>query len=163
MPQRLSCGNMKTRLPHIAMPALALLLCACEPTIANRGNILQPDKLAQVKAGKSTREEVVAALGTPTEVGTFDDKNWYYIGRQTEQYSFLDPEVLKQQAVQVRFNDDGVVAAVAFLDLSQARDIDPAAGETPTYGRSDTFIRQLLGDIARPTVPMSRSGNPGGQ
>jgi outer membrane protein assembly factor BamE (lipoprotein component of BamABCDE complex) len=141
---------------------LAALLAACEPTIANRGNILEPEKLAEVKAGTTTREEVVAKLGTPTEVSTFDDKTWYYVGRQTKQYSFLDPEVVKQQAIEVKFDDKGVVTAVNNLDLSQAQDVEMAAGATPTYGRNDTFLRQLLGDVAHPSVAGQRSGNPGG-
>jgi outer membrane protein assembly factor BamE (lipoprotein component of BamABCDE complex) len=154
---------MKTHLFTCGIAACVLLLLgACEPTIANRGNILDPDRLAQVKVGTSTREEVIASLGTPTEISTFDDKVWYYVGRQTKQYSFLDPEVIKQQAIEVRFDDKGTVVALNKLDLASAQDIDMAPGATPTYGRDDTFLRQLLGDVAHPSVQTGRSGNPGG-
>ena len=132
---------------------LLLTLMACEPTVANRGNILDADKLAEVKVGTSTREEVATKLGTPTQVSTFDDKTWYYVGRQTEQYSFLDPEVIKQKAVEIHFNDDGVVTSVTDLDLAAAKDITPVERATPTYGRDDTFIQQLLGNLSHP-VPM---------
>ncbi|HEU0117183.1 MAG TPA: outer membrane protein assembly factor BamE [Alphaproteobacteria bacterium] len=126
------------------------LLAACAPTIANRGNIIDPDKLAEIKSGTSTREEVVARLGTPTMVSTFDDKTWYYAGRNTEQYSFFDPEVMKQQAVEVKFDDQGVVTTVSNLDLSEAKDIDPVDRRTPTYGNDDTFIKQLIGNLSHP-------------
>ena len=159
MPQSLSCGNMKA---HTALClGLAVLLAACEPTIANRGNILDPDHLAEIKPGTSTREDVATKLGTPTEISTFDDKTWYYVGRQTKQYSFLDPEVVKQQAVEVKFDDNGIVTAVNNLDLSEAHNIEPAPGATPTYGRTDTLLRQLLGDVAHPSLP-GRTSNPGG-
>jgi outer membrane protein assembly factor BamE (lipoprotein component of BamABCDE complex) len=160
MHQSLSCGNMKTRLPLLL--AVAALLCGCEPTIANRGNILDPERLAEIKAGTSTREDVASKLGTPTQVSTFDDKTWYYVGRQTEQYSFLDPDVVKQQAVEVKFDDAGMVVAINQLDLSGAQDISPAPGATPTYGRSESMLRQLLGDVAHPTLP-GRTKNPGGR
>ena len=100
-------------------------------------------------------------LGTPTQVSTFDDKTWYYVGRQTEQYSFLDPEVVKQRAVEVKFDDKGTVTAINPLDLSKSQDVAMAPGATPTYGRSDTFLRQLLGDVAHPSLP-GRTSNPGG-
>jgi outer membrane protein assembly factor BamE (lipoprotein component of BamABCDE complex) len=148
---------MKTQ--TLSILSLAVLLSACEPTIANRGNILDADRLAEIKSGVSTREDVANKLGTPTEVSTFDDKTWYYVGRQTEQYSFLDPEVVKQQAVEVRFDDRGVVASVERLDLSQAQNIDPVGRATPTYGRNDTLLRQLLGDVAHPSMP-GRTSNP---
>src|ERR1700679_2437053 len=135
MQSSLSCGDMKAH-PFLIL-GLAALLAACEPTIANRGNILDPDRLAEIKAGTSTREEVATKLGTPTEVSTFDDKTWYYVGRQTEQYSFLDPDVTKQQAVEVHFDDKGIVTAVTKLDLASAQDINMAPGKTPTFGRND--------------------------
>lgn len=142
------------RLKTLSLLSFCFLLAACEPTIANRGNILDPDKLAEVKVGTSTREEVATHLGTPTMVSTFDDKVWYYAGRQTEQYSFFDPIVLKQKAVEVRFNDEGIVTALNDLDLSAAKDISPVDRRTPTYGNDDTFIKQLLGNLSRPTPSM---------
>lgn len=130
---------------------LALTLSACEPTVANRGNILDTDKLTEIKAGVSTREDVATKLGTPTQVSTFDDKVWYYVGRQTEQYSFLDPEVVKQKAVEIRFDDKGVVASVTDLDLADAKNIEPVDRATPTFGHDDTFIKQLIGNLSHPT------------
>ncbi|MDR3449882.1 MAG: outer membrane protein assembly factor BamE [Alphaproteobacteria bacterium] len=132
----------------------ALLVAACEPTVANRGNILDPDGLRSIKPGVSTREDVATVLGTPTEISTFNDKDWYYIGRQTEQYSFLDPEVTKQQAIEVQFDDKGVVTAVNNLDLSKAGDIETVDRATPTYGNDHTFLRQLLGDLSHPMPDM---------
>jgi outer membrane protein assembly factor BamE (lipoprotein component of BamABCDE complex) len=139
------------RLKIISLFLLAFALAACQPTVANRGNILDDDKLAEIKAGVSTREEVATKLGTPTQISTFDDKIWYYVGRQTEQYSFLAPEVIKQKAVEIRFDDQGIVTAVNDLNLAEAADITPVDRATPTYGRDDTFIQQLLGNLSHPT------------
>jgi outer membrane protein assembly factor BamE (lipoprotein component of BamABCDE complex) len=135
---------------------IALLLAACEPTIASRGNILEPDKLAEIHAGTSTREDVATKLGTPTQISTFDDKTWYYIGRQTQQYSFLDPEVLKQKAVEIKFDDQGVVTAVNDLDLSQAEYVDTVGRSTPTYGNDNTLIQQLIGSLSHPVPKQAK-------
>ena len=135
---------------------LVLVLAACTPTVANRGNILDSEKLADIKVGESTREDVATKLGTPTQVSTFDDKTWYYIGRQTEQYSFLDPEVIKQKAVQVTFNDNGVVTSVNDLNLNDAYNVDPVEKTTPTYGRDDTFIKQLIGNLSHPGLDQKK-------
>ncbi|MDX2027584.1 MAG: outer membrane protein assembly factor BamE [Alphaproteobacteria bacterium] len=126
------------------------LLAACEPTLASRGNVFDPEKMAEIKAGTSTREDVATRLGTPTAVSTFDDKIWYYVGRQTEQYSFFDPEVISQQGVEIRFDDQGTVTEIVKLDLSEAQNIDPVERRTPTYGQDNTLIQQLLGNLSRP-------------
>jgi outer membrane protein assembly factor BamE (lipoprotein component of BamABCDE complex) len=139
----------------------AALLGACEPTVANRGNILDLDTLTQIKPGTTTREDVATKLGTPTSISTFDEKIWYYVGRQTEQYSFLAPDITKQQAVEIDFDDQGIVTAAKKLDLSQAADADPVERSTPTYGQQNTLIRELLGDLSHPMPDLKNKGNSG--
>jgi outer membrane protein assembly factor BamE (lipoprotein component of BamABCDE complex) len=125
-------------------------LTGCAPKIANRGNILEPETIAQIVPGQTTREQVATALGSPTEISTFDEKIWYYIGRQTEQYSFFRPDVIKQQAIEVDFDDQGTVATIKNLDLKEAADVQPVDRETPTFGHDNTILRQLLGDLSHP-------------
>ena len=132
----------------VLLLTLGLLLAACEPTMVNRGNMLDADKLAEIKPGTTTREEVATRLGTPTQIGTFDENVWYYVGRRTEQYSFFDPEVIEQKAVAVRFNDQGVVTVVKKLDAAESQDIDPVTRRTPTYGHETTVLEQLLGNLS---------------
>ena len=151
---------------HLIALCAVILLGACEPTIANRGDILDPDSLARIKPGVTTREDVAADLGTPTSVSTFDDKVWYYIGRQTKQYSFLSPDIIKQQAEEIDFNDKGVVTAAKKLDVSRASEVASVERTTPSYGQKNTFIRELLGDLSHPMPDLQNPGEPqtpGGQ
>ncbi|MDD3370356.1 MAG: outer membrane protein assembly factor BamE [Alphaproteobacteria bacterium] len=141
--------------------SLLLALSACQPIVANRGSMLDEDMFAQIKPGETTREDVATTLGSPTSVSSFDENVWYYIGRETEQYSFLDPEVLKQQVVEVDFDDNGVVTEVKNLELAQAEDISPVDRETPSYGQNNTLLRELIGDLKHTRPGMgnnSRSG-----
>ena len=146
------------RLNFLSLTSLFLFLAmvnGCAPTVASRGNVLDSDRLAEIQAGTSTREDVATKMGTPTVVSAFDDKIWYYVGRQTEQYSFFDPQVKTQDAVVVRFDDNGVVTEVKRLDLADAYDVEPVDRKTPTYGQDNTFIQQLLGNLSRP-VPKTK-------
>ena len=135
---------------HLLMLCTATLLVACEPTVASRGNVLDPDSLVRITPGTTTREEVATLLGTPTTVSTFDEKIWYYVGRQTEQYSFLSPDVISQQAVEIDFDDKGIVTTAKKIDQSKSADIEPVNRSTPTYGNDYTFLRELLGDLSHP-------------
>lgn len=144
----------------LALIGLAACLGGCAPTIANRGNILDPDTLALVKVGTSTREDVAGKLGTPTEVSTFDENTWYYFGQTTKQYAFFSPEVVKQETVEVRFNDDGVVTAVEKLNPDAAKDISPIARRTPTYGHETTILEQLVGNLSRTAGGDKKKGGP---
>ena len=133
----------------VAVALAAVTLAACAPTVDQRGNLPDPDQLALIHAGTTTRQQVAKILGTPSSTGVFDDKNWYYISKKTEQVAFLDPDVLDQQVYIVKFDDKGVVQGVDHKDLKDGREVEPAPGATPAPGRELTFLEQVLGNIGR--------------
>ncbi len=140
------------KMPLLALVAIALAaesLVACVPTVDQRGNLPDSDQLALIHPGTTTRQQVAKILGTPSSTGVFDDKNWYYISRKTEQVAFLDPDVLDQQVYVVKFDDKGVVQGVDHKDLKDGREIEPAPGATPAPGRELTFLEQVLGNLGR--------------
>ncbi len=133
----------------LAALALVLALAGCIATENQRGNLPEADKLAQIKPGATTRDEVQRILGTPSSTGVFDEKNWYYISKKTKQIAFFDPEVLDQHVYIVNFDEKGVVRVVDHKELKDGRDIEPAPGATPAPGRELTFLEQVLGNVGR--------------
>ena len=137
----------------------AAALVSCAPAVDQRGNLPDPDKLAGIHAGSTTKDEVAKILGTPSSVSVFNnDKSWYYISRRTSQTAFFEPNVLDQQVYIVNFDDRGVVKAVDHRNLNDARDIEPAPGATPAPGRELTFLEQIVGNVGRFTKSSSSSG-----
>lgn len=132
-----------------AAVALALLLAGCVVSEDQRGNLPDPDKLAEVKPGTTTKEQVVKILGSPSSSSTFDDDTWYYISRKTKQVAFFSPTVLDQEVYVIDFTDKGVVKDVGHKTLADAESISPAPGATPAPGRELSFMEQLLGNIGR--------------
>lgn len=130
------------------------MLTACAPTVADRGNLIEAERLAEIQVGTSTREDVANKLGTPTQVGVFDENVWYYFGRRTEQYSFFAPQVVEQQTVEVHFNDEGTVVALNKIDPGEVKDVSPVSRRTPTYGKETSILEQLVGNLGRPGAPM---------
>jgi outer membrane protein assembly factor BamE (lipoprotein component of BamABCDE complex) len=138
--------------------AAATVLSACVPTIDQRGNLPEPDRLAEIHPGSTTKEQVVKILGTPSSTGVFNDSSWYYISRKTEQVAFFEPDVVDQQVFIVNFDDKGVVKSVNHRTLADGRSIQPAPGATPAPGRELTFLEQIIGNVGR----FSKSGGGGG-
>jgi outer membrane protein assembly factor BamE (lipoprotein component of BamABCDE complex) len=146
----------------IAVALAVISLAACVPTVDQRGNLPDPENLAQIHPGTTTRQQVTKILGTPSSIGVFDDKNWYYISRRTEQVAFLDPDVLDQQVHIIKFDDKGVVQGIDHKNLKDGREIEPAPGATPAPGRELTFLEQVLGNVGRFTKGGSSGGGGGG-
>jgi len=144
-----------------AFAFLGLAVSACSPSVATRGNLTDPDRLAEIKAGQTRRDDVAGILGTPTSVGTFDPNVWYYIGQKTEKIAFFQPTVLERRVVIVHFDDAGVVSEIKQLDESNAQDIEMVDRTTPTAGREMGFLEQMLGNVGRFSAKDAKGRGPG--
>ncbi|HWB52311.1 MAG TPA: outer membrane protein assembly factor BamE [Stellaceae bacterium] len=126
-----------------------MLLTACAISEDQRGHLPDPEKLAEIHPGSTTKEQVVRILGSPSSASTFDDNVWYYISRRIKQVAFFSPTVLDQQVYIVDFDDKGVVKDLGHKTLADGLPITPAPGATPAPGRELSFMEQLLGNIGR--------------
>jgi outer membrane protein assembly factor BamE (lipoprotein component of BamABCDE complex) len=137
------------RIVRAAALSAAVLAAGCTISEDQRGNLPDPERLAQIRAGSTTKEQVAKILGSPSSESTFNDDTWYYISRKTKQIAFLNPTVLDQQVYIVNFDDKGVVKDVGHRTMADGENISPAPGATPSPGKELTFIEQLLGNIGR--------------
>lgn len=126
-----------------------ITISACSTSVEQRGNLPPSDEVAQIHPGKTTKDQVIKILGSPSSVSVFSDKNWYYISARTKQYAFFSPTLLDQQVYVVDFNDDGVVKAVEHKTLRDGKEIQPIARATPAPGRELSFLEQLIGNLGK--------------
>ncbi|MCC7273822.1 MAG: outer membrane protein assembly factor BamE [Alphaproteobacteria bacterium] len=138
--------TMPTRLA-----ALALLIAAgaCTPIINQHGNLVEPEKLAELKPGVTTKPEVQRILGSPSALSTFGDRTWYYVSRRTAQVAFFAPRTEDQESVAVDFDERGTVSGVRQYDLRDGRAVEPVARQTPSVGKELGFFEQLVGNLGK--------------
>lgn len=134
---------------------LAVAIAACSPIKATRGNIVEDQKLAELEVGVSTADDVLDVLGSPTTIGTFNERVWYYIGQRTERMSFLEPDIVERRVLMVAFDETGLLQQMEERGMDDAQDVELVERETPTLGRSITFFEQMFGNFGR--------FNPGGE
>ena len=125
--------------------------------LTNRGHAVTADQLAQVTPGVSTRNDVQAALGSPSHAGTFSDDSWYYISSVTRTRPAQSLSVRDQRVVAVDFDGRGTVREVRQIGEGDMRRVAVVSRETPTPGNERTMLQALFGNIGR------FGPNPGGQ
>ena len=125
-----------------------LLLAACDPKVAERGKQELAEAAEEITVGETTREEVVELLGTPSAVGQFGDKAWYFVAQRKEGVAFFAPEVVDSRVLRVSFKGD-LVADKRQYDSNDARQVSFSDRETPTEGQEYGFIEQLIGNIGK--------------
>jgi outer membrane protein assembly factor BamE (lipoprotein component of BamABCDE complex) len=141
----------------------ATVIAGCGASVEQRGNLPNQDRMSEIHAGTTTKDEVVKILGTPSSVSVFNnDKAWYYISRRTAQTAFFDPDVLDQQVYIVNFDNQGVVKAVDHKVLQDGVAVTPVARATPAPGRELSFLEQLIGNLGKFNASPGKAGEGGG-
>jgi outer membrane protein assembly factor BamE (lipoprotein component of BamABCDE complex) len=142
------------RLPWRTLAALAVCLTvtACGwflPPPQTRGNRVEQEQLKELVPGTSTKSDVTALIGSPTQKAVFDDNTWLYITEVTRQRVGQTLGLLNQQVVVLSFDDRNVLTNVKTVNNDDAVPVAVATRTTPSPGTEASFMQQLLGNIGR--------------
>jgi outer membrane protein assembly factor BamE (lipoprotein component of BamABCDE complex) len=132
--------------------ALCLSVTACgffSPPPQTRGNKVEEDQLKELTPGTSTKADVTALIGTPTQKAIFDENTWLYITEVTRSRIGQTLGVLDQQVVVLTFDDRGVLTGEKRLVQDDAVPVSVASRTTPSPGTEASVMQQLLGNIGK--------------
>lgn len=141
---------MTFRLGSRALVALALgavLAGGCTPIRDHQGYLVDDPLIAAIQPGVDNRDSVAGTLGRPTFVGQFDQRDWYYVSRNTRQLAFNMPRPSEQTVLHIRFDGAGNVERVERTGLELVASIDPSNEKTPTLGSDRSLFEELFGNI----------------
>src|SRR5258708_5362451 len=118
----------------ILLTTACLGLAACSPKVETRGYTNDAHWKDQVVAGKTTKDQVMEALGSPSTRSSFGEETWYYINDRKEAVAFLKPEVVSQDVFRIPFDTAGVVKTADSIDQDGAQNFALEKRTTPTEG-----------------------------
>lgn len=142
---------------RISALLLVVLLAGCSVDTSGflshpvqaRGNRVDPDVLAQLVPGTSTRNDALALLGSPSARAAFDDNTWLYIGELTKPVIGATNAIHDQQTVTLAFDQTGILRGVQTKGLTDSVPVELATRTTPSPGNESSFLQQLLGNVGR--------------
>ena len=138
----------------LSLPCITIALCvalsACITSrVYTRGNLPDPERLSELVPGETTRDDILASLGSPSSVNTFGNETWYYISEKVEIVAFLSPKVLDRKILIVEFNPKSQMTQVVTLGLEAGRELIHVERITPTFGQKLTVLDQIVGNFNR--------------
>jgi outer membrane protein assembly factor BamE (lipoprotein component of BamABCDE complex) len=153
---------VRRRTVSACLIAGSLFLPGCGEHVIRQGHLLQEEDLAQVRAGM-TKDQVVLALGTPDTQSAAGGATYYYISQTAEQsLAFMTPKVTDRRIVAVYFNNKEKVEQVANYGLKDGKVFDFVKRQTPSYARDQGILNELFRNIgAAPALPGTIGGNKG--
>lgn len=144
-----------------ALPVAAVALAGCtnvaetlnpRQTIT-QGYVVDEQALELVPVG-SSREQVLLALGTPSTTATFDNEAFYYISqKRVKNAAFMRAKIVDQRVLAVYFGEDERVTNIAHYGLQDGKVFDFISKTTPTGGKDNNFIGQLLSGLSGGQAP----------
>lgn len=126
---------------------LMLGLSACVTQYRNHGFIPRQENLDKITLRKDTRDTVTEAIGAPALTGIDGDTSWYYTESRFRHFAYRAPEEIERQVLAISFDSAGRVSNIERFGLEDGRVVVLSRRVTPTSGRSNSFMRQLLGNI----------------
>ena len=125
-----------------------------------QGYVIDEESIQLVPVG-SSREQVLLALGSPSTTATLDNEVFYYISQtRVRPVAFMNPRLVDQRVLSVYFGEDGRVEQIANYGLQDGKVFDFVSRTTPTGGRDQGFVGQILAGLSGGKPP---AGGPFGQ
>jgi outer membrane protein assembly factor BamE (lipoprotein component of BamABCDE complex) len=125
----------------------AILSAGCTRIKDHQGYLLDDTLVNAIQPGVDNRDSVAQTLGRPTFTGQFDQRDWYYVSRETRQLAFAMPKPEENVVLHVRFDEAGNVQSVQRSGLERVASIEPADNKTPTLGRRRSLFEEIFGNI----------------
>lgn len=127
-------------------------------TRMTQGYIIDEQALELVPPG-SSREQVLLALGTPSTTATFDNEAFYYISQtRVRRAAFMNPKLVDQRILAVYFGEDERVERIAQYGMQDGKIFDFISKTTPTGGKDQNFIGQMIAGLAGGAPPVNIPG-----
>lgn len=127
----------------------ALLMGGCTAIYRNHGYVPTDADLAQVHVGKSSRDDVAAAVGRPSSTGVLEGSGWYFVGSRWRYYGARAPEEIERQVVAISFDQRGIVQNIERFGLERGEVVVLSRRVTKTNIEGIGLARQLLGSVGR--------------
>jgi outer membrane protein assembly factor BamE (lipoprotein component of BamABCDE complex) len=137
------------RRPRAVMMAIVLSIGAagCISTESQHGYVVPEYAVEQVPIG-SSKDQVLIALGSPSTTENFGGEAFYYISQTRKQAAAFMPEkVVSQRVLAVYFDSNDKVTRIADYGLKDGKAFDFVSRTTPTAGKDENFLNQVLGGI----------------
>jgi outer membrane protein assembly factor BamE (lipoprotein component of BamABCDE complex) len=134
-----------------AIVGIVLCVAACEKVVVNRGYVIEKAAFDKVVVGVDDEQSVFDKLGAPTARSSIIDEgggySWYYVAKRTEKNGFLDPKVVEQKTMVIRFDGNGIVRIVRRAEAEKK--IKTVDEKTKTAGKGAGVFGETFGGLGK--------------
>ena len=114
---------------------------------SQHGYVISEEAIQQVPVG-SSQDQVLIALGSPSTTGNYGGDVFYYISQTRKRpVAFMNSRVVDEHILAVYFDPKKKVMRLADYGMKDGKVFDFISRTTPTGGRDENFIQQVLSGV----------------
>jgi hypothetical protein len=122
-------------------------LCPCAGAISLMPGTSSDPAFKRVDV--DTKTSVASMLGNPTMKPTFDDENWYYYSKKTEQWAFFKERDTEMDILAISFDAENYVSGIRRYSVADNQLVNTMGKKTVTHGKDVNFFEELFGNVGR--------------
>lgn len=141
---------MVSRLLNILLLLILLINSSCVYKKIVNGQLPNIDLVKSLEIGKDKKKTVINILGSPSFFGEYEDNSIYYAKIDSKQIAFLNPDVVNQNILQLKFDKNNILKKIYLYNKNDGLKVAMSNLETKTTGKKIGFFEQLLGNLGVP-------------
>ena len=116
--------------------------------VENHGQIYEKNiNFEELQVGKTTRNEIVQLLGSPSTTSNFDDEqSWIYISSEFKKFVFLDGSNTDQKILILSFNQN-TLKNKELLSKNDINNIEYEETLTDSRGRKINWVKEFFTNL----------------
>ena len=116
--------------------------------VENHGQIYEKNiNFKELQVGKTTRNEIVQLLGSPSTTSNFDDEqSWIYISSEFKKFVFLDGSNTDQKILILSFNQN-TLKNKELLSKNDINNIEYEETLTDSRGRKINWVKEFFTNL----------------
>lgn len=140
----LSIPHTKYSRKHLLLITMAMaLLPACEQTNFYHGHPVSREKTRAFQVGRTTKQQVLESLGTPSTILSYDPHTLYYLSQVVANKALLPTIPLSSQCVALSFSPSGILSKIVWSERPVS--LHPCPKNTPLPSQhQESFWQQAV-------------------
>ncbi|MDC3091867.1 outer membrane protein assembly factor BamE [Rickettsiales bacterium] len=111
------------------------------------GQLPDAEMLSKLRVNEDSKQIIKQLLGSPSFKGELGDNSFYYFSTVSDQIAFLEPDLIDQKIIQLKFNSKDILQKIYLYKKNDSKEVVMSSNFTKTTGREISLLEQMISNF----------------
>jgi outer membrane protein assembly factor BamE (lipoprotein component of BamABCDE complex) len=128
---------------------LTLITSGCIEKIRHHGHSIDNEVLKSFKNNITTKEDILAVIGSPSSKSLFGNEEWYYVKTVKTSTAFIPFAPKERETYVFKFDNNDKLVEIKSLTLKDGAKIELNSDKTIYHGTTENLLDSFINNIGR--------------